>query len=173
MRAWHLQEGFYKKYTAVLEIRRTLRAAKDKTLAELFNDCSSLSVAKTPSQLDSWRKFWDLQPDNEQGAICFLLTLPSLGEWTHSCCDVGNCQYYVNIIMGYCSALRFSLFHLTLAYCKRESSSLFFVGFIVVVEEIYTSVPCYIGDIFWTCNLCFLLCCFSGTMIRKLFSHFL
>ena len=30
MRARHLQEGFYKKYTAVLEIRRTLRAAKDK-----------------------------------------------------------------------------------------------------------------------------------------------
>ena len=72
---------------------RTFRAARDKTLAELFNDCSSLSVPKTPSQLDSWRKFWDLQPENEQGAICFLSTLPSLGEWTHSCCDVGNCQY--------------------------------------------------------------------------------
>ena len=27
---------------------------------------------------------------------------------------------------------------LALAYCKRESSSLFFVGFIVVIEEIYT-----------------------------------
>ena len=72
---------------------RTLWAARDKTLAELFNDCSSLSVPKTSSQLNSWRKFWDLQPENEQGAICFLSTLPSLGEWTHSCCDVGNCQY--------------------------------------------------------------------------------
>ena len=57
MRARHLQGGFYKKYTTVLEIRRTLRAAKDKTLAELFNDCSSLSVPKTPPQLESWRKF--------------------------------------------------------------------------------------------------------------------
>ena len=77
------------------------------------------------------------------------------------------------------SALRFSLFHLALAYCKRESSSLFFVGFIVVVEEIYTSVACDIGDIFWTYNLCFLQlawiagCCFSCTTIRKLFSNFL
>ena len=41
------------------------------------------------------------------------------------------------------SVLRFSLFHLALAYCKTESSSLFFLGFIVVVEEISD-----IGDIF-------------------------
>ena len=26
-------------------------------------------------------------------AICFLSTLPSMGEWKHSCCDVENCQY--------------------------------------------------------------------------------
>ena len=32
-------------------------------------------------------------------------------------------------------------FYYSFGYCKRESSSLFFVGFIVVVEEIYTSVP--------------------------------
>ena len=40
----------------------------------------------------------------------------------------------------------------------------------VVVEEIYTSVACDIGDIFWTYNLCFLQladCCFSHTMIPK------
>ena len=30
--------------------------------------------------------------------------------------------------------------------CKRESLSLFFVGFIVVVEEIYTSVAYDFGD---------------------------
>ena len=70
------------------------------------------------------------------------------------------------------SVLRFSLFHLALAYCKTESSSLFFVGFIVVVEEIYTSVACDTGDIFWTYNLYFLQladCCFSCSMTRKLF----
>ena len=51
----------------------------------------------------------------------------------------------------------------------QESSSLFFVGFIVVVKEIYTSVPCDIGDMFWTYNLCFLQLadrCFSCTMIH-------
>ena len=31
-------------------------------------------------------------------------------------------------------------------YIERESSSLFFVGFIVVVEEIITSVACDFGD---------------------------
>ena len=25
--------------------------------------------------------------------ICFLSTLLSMVEWSHSCCDVGNCQY--------------------------------------------------------------------------------
>ena len=58
----------------------------------------------------------------------------------------------------------------------QESSSLFFVGFIVVVKEIYTSVACDIGNMFLTYNLCFLQLsdrCFSCTMIRKLFSRFL
>ena len=98
-------------------------------------------------------------------AICFLSTLSSMGEYSHSCCEVGNCRYQCNIC--FFSALGFSLFHL--AYCKRESSSLFFVDFIVVVEEIYTSVA-------WTYNHCFLQlahCCFSCTTIPKLFSHFL
>ena len=38
----------------------------------------------------------------------------------------------------------------------QESSSLFFVGFSVVVKEIYTSVACDIGHMFWTYYLCFL-----------------
>ena len=39
-------------------------------------------------------------------------------------------------------------FYYSFGYCKRESSSFFFVGFIVVVEEIYTSVAFDSGDIF-------------------------
>ena len=39
-------------------------------------------------------------------------------------------------------------FYYSFGYYKRESSSLFFVGFIVVVEEIYTSVAFDSGDIF-------------------------
>ena len=91
-------------------------------------------------------------------AIC-LSKLASMAEWSHSYCDVRN------------SALGFSLFHL-----EERVISLFFVGFMVVVEEIYTSVACDIGDIFRTYNVCFLQladCWFSCTMIRKLFSHFL
>ena len=44
---------------------------------------------------------------------------------------------------------------ISFGYCKRESSSLFFVGFIVVVGEIYTSVACEFGDILAN-NVCFL-----------------
>ena len=49
-----------------------------------------------------------------------------MGEWSHSCCDLGNSQYLLFL-------------KILFRYCKRESSTLFFVGFIVVVEEIYTS----------------------------------
>ena len=48
-------------------------------------------------------------------------------------------------------------FYYSFGYCKRESSSLFFVGFIVVVEEIYTSVAFDSGDIFWSYNISGLL----------------
>ena len=53
--------------------------------------------------------------------------------------------------------------------CKRESSSLFSVVFMVVAEEIYTYVACDSAEM-WA-NM-FAVCCFSCTMIRKLFSHF-
>ena len=75
-------------------------------------------------------------------------------------------QYLLSLSAGVC-IISFGL--------VQVSSSLFFVGFIVVVKEIYTSVACDIGDIFWTYNVCFLQladCCFSCTMIRKNFSHF-
>ena len=65
-------------------------------------------------------------------------TLPSMGKWSHSCCDVGNCQYLFFLNAG--------VFINSFAYIERESSSLFFVGFIVVVEEIITSVACDFGD---------------------------
>ena len=46
-----------------------------KTLAELFNNCSSLSaVPETPSWLDSWRNLWDLKPENEGGNLLFFDT---------------------------------------------------------------------------------------------------
>ena len=45
--------------------------------------------------------------------ICFLLTLPSMGEWSHSCCDVGNCQYLLFLIIsfGYCKRVIVALLH--------------------------------------------------------------
>ena len=67
-------------------------------------------------------------------ATCSLSTVPSMGEWSHSCFDVGNSQYL--------------FFFLKISFeFARELSSLFFVGFIVVVEEIYTSVARDFGDI--------------------------
>ena len=45
--------------------------------------------------------------------ICFPLTLPSMGEWSHSCCDVGNSQYllFPIISFGYCKRVIVALLH--------------------------------------------------------------
>ena len=78
----------------------------------------------------------------------------------------------INII--FVVSQRWGLYY-SFEYCKRESSSLFFVGFIVVVEEIYTSVAFDNGDIYSEVTIYevgFLQladCCFPYTMIRKLF----
>ena len=146
-----LQEVYRRRF----EIRRTPRAAKDEIkdtcCVKLFNDCSSLSVPETPSHLDSWRNFWDLKPKNE-GGIWFFPTLPSM-SWV---------VYFLFLNAG------FFFFH----FIWPTTSSLFFVGFvgfIVVVKEIYISVACDIGEMFWTYNLCFPQLadrCFSCTMFR-------
>ena len=73
--------------------------------------------------------------------ICFPLTLPSMGEWSHSCCDVGNCQYLLFLIISF-------------GYCKRVIVALLH-QLHIVVEEIYTSVACgCFGDI-WAYNVSF------------------
>ena len=108
-------------------------------------------------RLDSWRNFWDLKLENEGGNL-FSWTLPSMGDWSHSCCDVGNCQYLLFLSAG--------VLIISFGYCKRESSSLFSVVFMVVAEEIYTYVACDSGEM-WA--YMFAVCCFSCTMIRKLF----
>ena len=62
-----------------------------------------------------------------------------MGDWSHNCCDVRNCQYLLFLSAG--------VFIISFGYCTREAStSLFFVGFIVVVEEINTSVACDFGN---------------------------
>ena len=127
------------------EMSRTLQAAKDER--HYLLSCLRVFIIVCSWQphdwLDSWRNFWDLKLENE-GGNCFSFKLPSMGEWSHSCCYVGNCQYLL--------FLSTSLF----GYFKRESSSLFFVGFIVAVEEIYSSFACDFGDM-WAYNVCCLL----------------
>ena len=81
--------------------------------AKLFFDAklSGRFIMRLPLKTRKWR-----------GQFVFFRTLPSMGEWSHSCCDVGNCQYLFFLIISF-------------GYCKRESS-LFFVRFMVDVEEI-------------------------------------
>ena len=64
--------------------------------------------------------------------ICFLSTLPLIGEWSHSCCVVRNCQYLLSL----------NYFRNFVWILQARVSSLFFVGFIEVVEENNTSVVC-------------------------------
>ena len=107
-----------------------------------------------------WKPLWirNLKSPGKSGSA----RLPSgmkLGSY-----DVGNCQYLLFLTNSF-------------RYCKWESSSPFLIGFVVVVEEIYTSMACDFGDI-WVYNVCLLEladCCFSCTvtMIRKLFFHLL
>ena len=85
-----------------------------------------------------------------------FLPLPSMGEWSHSPRDVGNCQYLLFLSVG--------VLITSFGYIERAWSSLFFVGFIVVVEEIITSGP-VTSAIFE--RTIFAVCYFS-----KLFSHF-
>ena len=61
-------------------------------------------------------EIFEIQNPKMKEAICFLSTLLSMGEWSHSCCDVGNCQYQYNIC--FFSTLEFSLFRL--AYCMTR-----------------------------------------------------
>ena len=98
----------------------------------MFNDCSSSSVPETPSQLDSWRNFWNLQPKNVGGNLfSFDAAIDGGVETQLLWCWKLPVLIKYNVCVF--SALRYSLYHLALAYCRRESSSLFFVGFIIVV----------------------------------------
>ena len=96
---------------------------------------SSLSVPETPSWLDSWRNFWDLRPENEGDNLFFFR---HCHRWA-SGATVVVVSEAANINIIFASSQRWD-FMILYGYCKRESSSLFFVGLIVVVEEIYTSV---------------------------------
>ena len=67
-------------------------------------------------------------------AICFLPTLPSMGEWS------------INIRFAFSQHWGFHYFIWPTP--RVIVAPLRFVGFIVVVEEICTSVACDIGDMF-------------------------
>ena len=93
-------------------------------------------------------------------AICFLPTLPSMGEWSHSCCDVGNCQY----LLG---------FHYFIWPTARVIVALLrWIGFIVVVKDIYSSVARDIGDMLWTYNLCFFFSFLAVVFLAQWFVNF-
>ena len=150
----------YREVYCRFEIRRTLRAAKDERhlLSCLMNVHHCLFLR--PHHCWIHREHCEIENQKMKEAICFLPTLTSMSETTST-----------KILLFLSTGVFIISFGLL-----QEPSSLFFVDFIVVVEEIYTSVAWDFGDKFWTYNLCFLQladCCFSCTMIGKLFSRFL
>ena len=86
-----------------------------KTLAGLFNDYSSLSLSENPS----WN-LWDLKPEN-RGGILFPFDASIDGRVEPSI---------------------FAFSHNFIWILQERVALLFFVGFIVVFEEIYTSMAC-------------------------------
>ena len=94
-----------------------------QTLAELFNDCSSLSVPETPIMAGFMKK--SLTFETRKWRRQFVFFWRCRGATVVAMSETANCHLlFLKILFG---------------FCKRESSSLFFVDFIVVVEEIYTS----------------------------------
>ena len=134
----------YKKYTAVLKSGKRFEQRKMKdtcwVVQRLFIIVCSWDPIMEKSLIFKSRKWrWQF--------VIFWRCHRWASGATVCCC----CCYLLFLIISF-------------GYCKRESSSLFFVGFIVVLEEI------------WAYNVCFLQladCCSSYTMIRKRFSHLL
>ena len=77
-------------------------------------------------------KFSRFKSPKMKEVICFLSTLPLMRECSHSCCVVRNCQYMLSL----------DYFRNFVWILQERVSSLFFVGFIEVVEENNTSVVC-------------------------------
>ena len=67
-------------------------------------------------------------------------------EWSHSCCDVGNCHLFF---------LSTGVFIISFGYCTGESSLFFLVGLIVIVKGLYALVACDLHNI-WAFNIYFL-----------------
>ena len=151
----------YKKYIAVLKSGKRFEQPKMKDTCWVVLRLFIIVCSWDPIMTGFMKKSLRFKTRKMNEAICFLLTLPSMGECSHCWCDVGNYQYLLFLVISF-------------GYSTRESSSLFFVGFIVVLEDLYTSVVCDFGDICAWIFVCFLQladCCFSCIMIRKLFSH--
>ena len=89
--------------------------------------------------------------------ICFLLTLPSSGELSHSCCDVENCQYLLFLItsFGYCKRVIVALLH----WLHRSRwGNLYLCGLWLLWW--YLSIQCFF---FSACQLLFFLYYESST----------
>ena len=172
MWARRLQEAFTRSMYSRFEIRRTLRIAKDERhLLKFFQRLFIIFCSWDHIIAGFMKKFFRFKTGKWRRQFVFFRRCH---QWVSGATVVVMSETAsMNIIFAFSQHWGFHYF--IYSYCK--SSQLFFVGFIVVVKEIYTSVACDIGDMFWTYNLvCFLQlpdCCFSRTMIRKRFSHFL
>ena len=150
--------GVYKNWAVVLKSQDlTWSGRRWKTLDSCWT-CSSWSVPGTSSWLDS-RRNSELENLKVMVRICFLSSLSSMGwrmwyghvrvywsEWSHSCCDVGNCHSLF---------LSTGVFIISFGYCTGESSLFFLVGLIVIVKGLYTLVACDLHNI-WAFNIYFL-----------------
>ena len=114
----------YQEVYCRFEIRRTLRAVKDERhlLSCLMNVHHCLFLR--PHHCWIHREHCEIENQKMKEAICFLPTLTSMSETTST-----------KILLFLSTGVFIISFGLL-----QEPSSLFFVDFIVVVEEIYTSI---------------------------------
>ena len=155
-------------YTAVL---KTGNALSCKTLpAELFNDCSVCSW-HPHDWLDSWKHFWDLKLENEGGNL--FSTLPSMGKWSHSCCDVGNYNICFFSTLGFNKSVCIHWKRVIVAlFCRLHRSRWGNYHFCGLWLWRYVSVQCLLSVFFlapWSVNV-FLTLNFTASIIYRFFS---
>ena len=95
-------------------------------------------------------KFWAWKPESELSSMGWRMWYGHVrvywSEWSHSCCDVGNCHLLF---------LSTGVFIISFGYCTGESSLFFLVGLIVIVKGLYALVACDLHNI-WAFNIYFL-----------------
>ena len=96
-RLWEI--GVYKKYTALLKSGERLEQPKIKDTCWVVLTTVHSCLFLRPHHSWIHGEIFKIYNPKMKEAICFLSTQPSMGEWSHSCCDVGTASIKGHVII--------------------------------------------------------------------------